>query len=685
MNQIKYQLIALMLLLAALLNGQTPRVEQLMDNLIKAGQDTSKVHILNSLAEELYLINPYEALSYSLDARELAKKLEYRHGEATALKYIGTAYAYQGNYVESYRYWEEALDIFRKIDDEEGESNILSNLGVLDAYQGQNSRALDRYFEARDIAEKIQDTLRIITVMNNIGLILSEKDDEMALENYFEVLRLSNETGYTRGIATASNNIGEIYFYQGALDTALKYFERSIPAFKEINSLDITDSYIYIGKIYSEKEDFENALKYQEESLSVAIGSGGKRQELVSILALAETYATMGNATLALRLNRKAEKLAEDLGAKQEKMDALRGMSSNYKMLGNFRNALNMMEQAFTLRDTIYAESSEEQLNKLRVQHEIDNILQDKEVLELKNKQQKFIIFAFLFGLLVTTVFIVLLFINIKQKREANKILEDQNILITGQKQEITDSIRYASRIQKAILTPDEEISKLLPDHFILYKPRDIVSGDFYWITEIQNRIMCVVADCTGHGVPGAFMSMLGVAFLNEIISRKPDIPANEMLNELRTHVIESLHQKSIFSRTTDGMDLSAFIIEKERNTIQYAGANNPLLLIRDKELIEYKPDKMPIGIHENSRKSFTNHEFEYRKGDVIYAFSDGYPDQFGGPKGKKFLIKNLKEQILSIHKKKMAEQRKILDETLEAWKSGVSQVDDILVMGVRL
>ncbi|MCB8999655.1 MAG: SpoIIE family protein phosphatase [Bacteroidales bacterium] len=235
------------------------------------------------------------------------------------------------------------------------------------------------------------------------------------------------------------------------------------------------------------------------------------------------------------------------------------------------------------------------------------------------------------------------------------------------------------------MLTPTEDISKVLPEHFILFSPRDIVSGDFYWITENKDRIVCIVADCTGHGVPGAFMSMLGIAYLNEVNSKNPNISAGEMLDELREHVIHSLHQRGLMGENQDGMDITAMIIDRDLKNMQFAGANNPLFLIREGKLNEYKPDKMPIGIHGMVKTPFTNHKIKLNKGDMLYSFSDGYADQFGGPGGKKFMIKRFKEILLELHKKPVHEQKTELNEALRNWMADTRQVDDILVMGIRV
>ncbi|MBC7125628.1 MAG: SpoIIE family protein phosphatase, partial [Bacteroidales bacterium] len=269
----------------------------------------------------------------------------------------------------------------------------------------------------------------------------------------------------------------------------------------------------------------------------------------------------------------------------------------------------------------------------------------------------------------------------VAQKEE----IEQQKEKIAAQNEEITSSIQYASRIQSALLTPTDQINRIFPENFILYLPRDIVSGDFYYITQVGKLKVSVVADCTGHGVPGGFMSMLGISFLTQIIGTKTDLKANEVLNELRNLVITALHQTGEIGGSKDGMDIAIYIIDEETQTLQFAGANNPLILIRNNELTHIKGDKMPIGIHLRGELPFTNNVIQIQKGDVIYTFSDGYVDQFGGEDGRKFMIKHFKELLLEIHHKPMSEQRQILDETLKNWHGNTPRIDDVVVMGVRI
>jgi len=276
------------------------------------------------------------------------------------------------------------------------------------------------------------------------------------------------------------------------------------------------------------------------------------------------------------------------------------------------------------------------------------------------------------------------------QKRTAvisnqNQELKTQHDIIKQKNQSITDSINYASRIQQAALPPNKEFEALNREYFILYKPKDIVSGDFYWISRKENKVIVAVADCTGHGVPGAFMSMLGISILNEITGNNPNFTAAEILNHLRAHVKNSLRQTEGTNQSKDGMDIALCILDTSTLDAQFAGAYNPLFVIRNNELIITKGDRMPIGIHLNEKADFTNHVCKFEKGDMIYLFSDGYVDQTGGDTKRKYLIVNFKTLLLSIHKKDLNEQKQILEDTLKEWKGNNEQVDDILVVGIQI
>lgn len=276
----------------------------------------------------------------------------------------------------------------------------------------------------------------------------------------------------------------------------------------------------------------------------------------------------------------------------------------------------------------------------------------------------------------------------IEDLKEANQTLEQKVIERTReielQNKKITDSIQYASRIQSALLPPKEDLDKLLKSYFILNKPRDIVSGDYYWIAYKSNKVIIAVADCTGHGVPGAFMSILGISLLNEIVNKAKSILANDLLNRLREQLITSLRQTGKNDKTRDGIEVALCVVDYNKRKLQYAGAFRPLYLIRKSDLSEIKGDYMPIGIYEGDKRPFSKKELHFEENDIIYMFSDGYPDQIGGPERKTFRLKKFKELLMDIHTKPMNEQKVILEKKYKEWKRDIEQIDDILVMGIK-
>ena len=273
--------------------------------------------------------------------------------------------------------------------------------------------------------------------------------------------------------------------------------------------------------------------------------------------------------------------------------------------------------------------------------------------------------------------------------REANQTLEqkvrERTQKIELQNREITCSIQYASRIQSALLYPDTDLKRLFQSYFILNRPKDIVSGDYYWMASKDDKALVAVADCTGHGVPGAFMSILGVSLLNEIVNKTVTIRANEILNQLRGQVIKSLHQTGKNDETRDGMEMALCIIDFGKMKLQFSGAFRPLYLLRNGDIMELNGDNMPIGIYEDEESSFTNKEIPFEKGDVIYLFTDGYLHQMGGDNRKTFKSQNFKKLLLDIHTFPLQKQRELLEEKLNVWQGDLEQVDDILVVGIKL
>jgi serine phosphatase RsbU (regulator of sigma subunit) len=318
-------------------------------------------------------------------------------------------------------------------------------------------------------------------------------------------------------------------------------------------------------------------------------------------------------------------------------------------------------------------------------------------------EKQKIVLYFVLFVLLLVSFLGYYIYRGYRIKKEANIRLEEKNRTISAQKDEIekqrdevaaqrdqisyqkkhiTDSIMYAKRIQTALIPSLELFSDKL-EHFVLYKPLAIVSGDFYWVSSKDNIQVIIAADCTGHGVPGAFMSMLGVTMLNEIVNGKQILMPDQIIENLRQGIIKSLKQVVDEDTVKDGMDIAVCVVDFDKNILWYAGANNPLYLIRGGELIHYRPDKMPVAIH-YKMQPFTLHKIDIQKGDAFYIFSDGYSDQFGGPKEKKFMSMQLKETLVEMAGQPMLKQGERLNEIFEGWRGDNPQVDDVTLIGVR-
>ncbi|MBI5541059.1 MAG: SpoIIE family protein phosphatase [Bacteroidia bacterium] len=436
-------------------------------------------------------------------------------------------------------------------------------------------------------------------------------------------------------------------------------------------------------------------------------------------------YNKLNKYSKAIEYAYKGLKIAKEIGALDDEKESYQYLSYSYDSLGNYKKAFEYHKLYSTTKDSLFNAEKNKQITEMETRYQTEkkqqeiekqNLLLEKKDVEIKKQaiqRNSFIIGA---GLLLVLAFVI--YGRYRQKKKANELItyknqeleqaneeicvqrdeiETQRDIVIKQKEhieeinvQITDSIHYAKYIQGAVLPDSDYLREILGEHFILFKPRDIVSGDFYWAAKIKQWLIFIVADCTGHGVPGAFMSMLGISFLNEIISKDEVTQANHVLNYLRVHVIESLKQKGILGEQQDGMDIALCALNTDTLELQYAGANNPLYIIRKNQtnLDEIKGDKMPIGIHQNMQP-FTNHITKLHKGDTLYLMSDGYKDQIGGEKEKKFLSKRLKELILSITNESMEQQCKILDNTIEDWITGhkekYEQTDDITVLGIKI
>ncbi|MFC2116035.1 tetratricopeptide repeat protein [Bacteroidota bacterium] len=699
--------------------AQTP-VDSIRNVVETTDNDSVRVESLLALTRIFLSRNLQQSVDYGEQAVELARETGSLHHQSWALTTLGAARFYQGSYEGALKNWLAAIEILKEQEALEADSIrrrgimdnralLLNNVGVVYKTNGEYDKAIEFYQENLKIQEQIGNTLLMAQGRSNIATVyfFFGLDYEKALEYYQESLRLFLEyleeypdaPDGMRGVAQTYLNIGIAYKEMGDFGLSLENYRRSLQKYESLDDrAGMANAQKNIGMVQMQGGAYEESLQSSLAALEIYQEIGQRKEEGELLQNIGKIYYLWKRYSEALDYMNRSLEISRQLNLKREMFDVYRDVSNVHKDMGNYRLALENYELYNILKDSSIREENLKQISELETKYETEKVERENVLLntqnalqEAKNKRQRIFLIS-----VIGISFIILLFgfITYRQyqaKKKANILLEEQNIEIKHQrdqifqqKQEITDSIQYASRIQNAILSPETMLNKL-QDHFILYKPRDIVSGDYYWMTLKDNKTIVAAADCTGHGVPGAFMSMLGISFMNEIVNKSDTKQANEILNQLRGNVISSLGQTGEEGEAQDGMDLALCVIDTSAMKIQYSGAYNPLYLIRNGEILEYKPDKMPIGIHRMKSDSFSNHDIDVQVGDALYMFSDGYVDQFGGTRQKKFMTKNFKELLLRINKKPMNEQKEILDKTILDWMGDVEQIDDILVLGLRI
>ncbi len=636
---------------------------------------------------------------------KIKEELYDNEGISKTLNNIGINFLYQSDYINALDCYNRSLDIKKSIDDKPGIAMALYNIGMVYNSCSQYDKALKFYLESLEYRKKVGDKNGIASLLNNIGNLYSSwSNNDKSFEYFTESLNICKEIKNNEGIAIASSNIGLYYDNKKEYDKALFYYLEALEVFKRIgNNRDVSKIYSNIGEIYKIKEEYDFALDYFFQALKISQNIGIKDAEAISLSSISSTYYKLKNIDKAYIYAKEGLKVSEEIDNPEIKISIYKILSDIYEKRHQYKEANELINKYVSLKDSIFNINKHKQLEELNTKYQTAEKEKEIELLNekdrvnnlelIKNKQEIKIknIYIFLFSIVLILIafFSYLIYKQYTEKKYANELLinkneeiETQRDLLSVQKKELSDSIIYAKNIQSAILPTNTNLSRFLNDYFTILMPKDIVSGDFYWLSEKNNKIVLAAADCTGHGVPGAFMSILGISFLNEIVNEKNITQPNTILNILRDNIISSLNQNGKEGEAKDGMDISLITIDKTTNKLEFSGANCPLYIIRNKELIEIKGDKMPIAIHEKM-DSFNNHSFDFEKGDCLYIFSDGFVDQFGGEKGKKFKYRPFKQMLIDINHLPMDKQKYIINYTFSQWKGNHEQVDDILLIGV--
>jgi serine phosphatase RsbU (regulator of sigma subunit)/tetratricopeptide (TPR) repeat protein len=685
----------------------TSLVAEMLQKKIKSTpQNREKVDLLNELAQAYEKNQPIEARTQAQDALVLAINIEYAEGEAQALKTIGNIYLLQSNYSQALEYFLNALKIFEELKQTKGIAETLNNVGNVYQNLGKFKEARQYYNQVIKIDEKNNDQKGLASSFNNIGALYYQQNNyDFALQYYQKSLLINETTQDEQGIALGLKNIGTVEYDQSRFGAARLNFLKSLMIDQSLNN--------------------QNGMA-------------------ISLSKLANTHLKLSQTDSAKYYANQALDIAFMMDFKSIILEASSTLADVYAIEGDYAKAFENQFISTQIQADIFSEANRQKITDLQTGYELEKkqIELEKKQIELeesnrrRNTQLIYTLLTLGAGLIVM-VFAIFLYRANRQKQAANQLLTQQNFAMNLQNKEIIkqrnaievqknqiekqsneiakknsnieSSIQYAQRIQQAMLPTEESIDKGLPLHFILYLPRDVVSGDFYWFTRVEPRpiyeeetskgkqnvlkgftsekIVIAAIDCTGHGVPGAFMSMIGDSLMNQIILDKGILEPDQILANMHIGIRTALKQSETLNQ--DGMDMSLCVIDKQAKTVEFAGAKNSLLYFQDKKLGEIKASIHGLGGWRDSRDDthlYPKHTLSYAENPLtLYMYSDGYQDQFGGPRNKKFMRRRFKELLHNIYQEPMHYQKDILYQNLNEWMGDERQMDDILVIGVRL
>ncbi|MES2138349.1 MAG: tetratricopeptide repeat protein [Bacteroidota bacterium] len=641
-------------------------------NFVKSSSnDTAKISALILLSKHYQDSNSDKAFEYGKQALTFSIQLNNLNRMGEAYNNLGDLYWYKGDYGASSVHYFKALKIYEDLKDSGAIAYCYRNIGWIYYYQKNYSEAIDYYNKSLLINQKLKRNLEISLNYRDMGTAYAQqKKYNDAIKSYNSALEIAKEANNKEGMSAIYGNMSIVYDEMGKLDLAIQTSEKSIKIAEEIgHKRYLSGNYSILGSFYVKAKRYEAATFTLEKALN----------------------------------------LSKEIKDKNAILDVYKSFSKLFEKQNDFKKALEYTQLTAMLTDSVYNENNNRQANEMTAKYEsekkelmIAGLEKDKALSDEKLQREKnFKIYLLIFLLFIASFAFVLFRGNV-QKRKANIALSFAYEEIELKNKDISDSINYSKRIQDASLAPKELKYKLFPDAFVLFGPKDIVSGDFYWYAEKDGKRLIAACDCTGHGVPGALMSMIGNNILNQIVNEKGITSPDEILNHLHKEVRKALKQEEQ-GATRDGMDI-ALISFNSHTEIEYAGAQRPLWILKrlvneekrteptmhysssDSELSEIKPDKFSIGGHQSEiERKFTKHKISLSKGDCIYIFSDGFVDQFGGKEGKKFMSKRFKDLLLANNTKPMPEQENTLIKTFETWKGSREQVDDLLVIGIRI
>jgi serine phosphatase RsbU (regulator of sigma subunit) len=670
--------------------------------------DTAVVnHTLNMGRESLKKGKLDEAQVFAKQGRQQAKQINYPVGMARGFNMEANILCRKGNYPEAVAHIDSALAIEQRVADSTLQATSFMIAGNIQCYMGKYAKGMECYFNGLAIEEKLKVQHYVHWFYSNIGnLYLDQKNYQKALEYSLKAIKAEEKAQDKEALLNTSANLGQIYSSLGKNDSALHYYNLALKTSHETNDgFGIANSLVNMAILYTKLKQYDKATDFSLRGSKLCVANGfidlyvyslsnlGTINRELKKYDVAENYY-MEAVNIAKKINSKIliRESYLSLAALYEEQRDFKKSYDYYKLYSETKDSLLNQENSklITEMNTKYTtEKKEKEIELLKKNEDIQNLELTKKKNELENQQT--ISLSVFSGFILLMIVAVLLFNRYQLKKKANNqlqaafnLIEEKNVLIEKSNLMITDSITYAKRIQDAVLPDPEDLSKLLSEEFfIFYKPAQIVSGDFYWCASQNGKTIFVVADCTGHGVPGAFMSMIGNTLLNEIVNEQKITCTKKIAELLDKKIIHALHQHSGTDQY-DGMDISICCIDKPNKEISFTGAHHTMYVYNG-QLQKIKGDPYSIGgAQHQDFKIFSAHKIAYKENQKLYFLTDGYCDQAGGGINKRFNSNKFEKILSEIQELKMVEQKETLEFAFEDWKGSTKQRDDILVAGIK-
>ncbi len=684
--------------------GQAKSIDSLIESL-KYNQiaDSNKLKKLVKISGNLVVLNSGKSEFYIKQALELTKSVNNPYWKAWTYHTFAELEGRKGNFLTAIEFISKASFLFDSIHQPLFAARCEYGLATHHLNIGNYNEGLKHIIEAEKkflLLNNLTEASNAMLVKSSIYLAQNKPNlQEKELRKCLEIKRTIQDSN---GLVCVYSELSIPLIGKNHLDEAEKSVNEALKILAvQPNPFYLKACFGNLGQIFMSRKMYSKAIEFYSKSLDISTQFEDKKGICESSNKLAEVFLALLDAHKSLLYANNALLISKENHDLKEQKTSYEILSKGYELNMDYKNALMYHKKYKQIEDSLLNKASMNSINEVNIKYETEKKETVNIILESKNKlaavtikQQKMTGYFITAGLLLSLLLALFIFKGLRQQRNANKIITEQknevelqknyveqkNHIIEETQKEILDSIHYAKKIQYALLANSELLQKNLPEHFVLFKPKDIVSGDFYWATKYDNKFYLAVCDSTGHGVPGAFMSLLNIGFLSEAIKEKNIVNPSEILNYVRKRLIESIGNDG----QQDGMDAILVCFDKTLNTITYSAANNEPILISNNEIIELAKDKMPVGKGEKT-DSFTTHTIVANKGDMLYLYTDGYADQFGGPKGKKLKYKTLNELLLKNIAKPMNEQAEILNIEFENWRGNLEQVDDVCIVGIKL